>query len=94
MRHSVVAIFLFAPVLMAQDPEMLRHFDYAQGAPLDVQEAGVERRGQVAIHDLFVREPQGWASACISGGAGGARPLRGRPLGALVHAGLGVLESP
>jgi len=59
MKHALVAFFLFATTLFAQDPEMLRHFDYDQKAALDVQEAGVERRGEVAIHDISYASPKG-----------------------------------
>jgi cephalosporin-C deacetylase-like acetyl esterase len=38
---------------------MLWHFDYAQGSPLDVQGTRIERRGQVAIHDLSYASPGG-----------------------------------
>jgi len=46
---------------MAQDAELLRHFDYDQKAPLGIRELGVERRGDVAIHDLTYRSPKGGA---------------------------------
>jgi hypothetical protein len=42
MNHTLIAILLFATTVLAQDREMLRHFDYDQKAPLDVQEAGVD----------------------------------------------------
>jgi hypothetical protein len=38
---------------------LLRHFDYDSKAPLDVQEAGVEQRGDVAIHDISYASPKG-----------------------------------
>ena len=61
MSRVVVAIFLFASTLCAQnvDAALLRHFDYDQKAPLDVQEAGVEERGDVAIHDISYASPKG-----------------------------------
>ena len=61
MSRVVVAIFLFASTLFAQsvDTQLLRHFDYDQKAPLDVQEAGVEQRGDVAIHDISYASPKG-----------------------------------
>jgi cephalosporin-C deacetylase-like acetyl esterase len=60
MKRSLIAIPLCAaPLLLAQDPQMLRHFDYAREAPLDIQETGVEKRGQVAIHDLSYASPKG-----------------------------------
>ena len=45
--------------LAAQDAALLRHFDYDQSAPLDVKEAGVEWRGDIAIHDISYASPKG-----------------------------------
>ena len=45
--------------LSAQNAEVLQHFDYDQKAPLDVQEVGVEHRGDVAIHDISYASPKG-----------------------------------
>jgi dienelactone hydrolase len=72
-RWSIIAIerilpmrlLLFANLLIAacpsfgQDADLLRHFDYDQKAPLDVQEVGVEHRGDVAIHDISYASPKG-----------------------------------
>ena len=64
MSRVVVAVFLFASTLFAQnvDAALLRHFEYDQKAPLDVEEAGVEQRGDVAIHDISYASPK--ADAC------------------------------
>src|SRR5258708_13120175 len=61
MSRIVVGIVLFASVLFAQnvDAALPRHFDYNQKAPVDVQEAGVEQRGDVAIHDISYASPKG-----------------------------------
>src|SRR6202162_1498076 len=61
MSRVVVAIFLLASTLCAQnvDAALLRHFDYDQKAPLDIQEAGVEQRGNVAVHDISYASPKG-----------------------------------
>jgi cephalosporin-C deacetylase-like acetyl esterase len=59
MTRTMAAIILFASTLFAQDPDLLRHFDYDEKAPLDTQEAGVEQRGDVAIHDLSYASPKG-----------------------------------
>jgi len=45
--------------LCAQDAGLLRHFDYDQKAPLDVQEVGVEHRGDVVVHDISYASPKG-----------------------------------
>jgi len=59
MTHMLAAIVLFVLTLFAQDSEMLRHFAYDQKAPLDIKEADVARRGQVAIHDISYASPKG-----------------------------------
>jgi len=43
----------------AQDPEMLRHFDYDQKAPLQIKHLGVERRAQAVVYDLTYASPKG-----------------------------------
>jgi hypothetical protein len=52
---------LFASTLFAQnvDAALLRHFDYDQKAALDVQDGGVEQRGDVIIHDITYASPKG-----------------------------------
>ena len=63
MVRALAAIFLFVSTLFAQlfaqDAELLRHFDYDQKAPLDIQEAGVEQRGDALIHDISYASPKG-----------------------------------
>jgi len=59
-----IHFFLFlamalATPLLGQDADSLRHFDYDQKAPLDVQEVGVEQRGDIAIHDISYASPKG-----------------------------------
>lgn len=38
---------------------MLRHFDYDQNAPLDIREAGVEKRAGADVHDISYASPKG-----------------------------------
>jgi dienelactone hydrolase len=60
MQLLLSAILLAAVLpLFAQDTNVLRHFDYDQKAALDLQEIGVERRGNVAIHDISYASPKG-----------------------------------
>jgi len=60
MRTLLAVILLIAASpLFAQDADLLRHFDYDQKAPLDIQETGVEHRGNVAIHDISYASPKG-----------------------------------
>jgi len=73
MKHALVAFVLLATTLLAQNPEMLRHFDYDQKAPLDIQEVGVERRAEVVIHNISYASPKGGrvpAYLVVPGGKG------------------------
>lgn len=54
-----VAILLAAIPVIGQDADLLRHFDYDQKAPLDLQEVGGEHRGDVTIHDISYASPKG-----------------------------------
>jgi dienelactone hydrolase len=45
--------------LLAQDAEMIRHFDYDSKAPLGIKELGVEHRGGTAIYDITYASPKG-----------------------------------
>jgi dienelactone hydrolase len=63
-RNSVRSYFatiwlLTASSLLAQESNNSRGFDYDQKAPLDMQEAGVEHRASVAIHDISYASPKG-----------------------------------
>ena len=46
-------------LLLAQDAEMIHHFDYDQKAPLGIKELGVEKRGSTSIHDITYSSPKG-----------------------------------
>lgn len=60
MRVFFAAIlFLAASAARGQDAASLHAFDYDAKAPLDIREAGVERRGDVSIHDLSYASPKG-----------------------------------
>ena len=43
----------------AQDPEMLRHFDYDQNAPLGIKHVGVQRRTHATVYDITYDSPKG-----------------------------------
>jgi hypothetical protein len=65
-RSAVVrVVFLFVATLVAPlfaqnvDAELLHHFDYDQKAPIDLQEVGLDQRGDVAIHDISDASPKG-----------------------------------
>jgi dienelactone hydrolase len=48
-----------ASSLPTQDPELLRHFNYDQKAPLGIKQTGVQRRGGATIYDLTYVSPKG-----------------------------------
>jgi dienelactone hydrolase len=54
-----ISFSLCATSAVAQTPEMLAHFDYDKNAPLGIKEIGVERRGDVSIHDITYVSPKG-----------------------------------
>ncbi len=55
----ITVLFLSATPLLAQGTGPSRAFDYDAKAPLDIQEAGVEHRGNVVIHDISYASPKG-----------------------------------
>jgi cephalosporin-C deacetylase-like acetyl esterase len=56
----VVALMLTASVIArAQDPDLVRHFDYDQKAPLGIKRIGVERRAHATIYDITYDSPKG-----------------------------------
>ncbi len=54
-----IVLSLAATTLRAQDSPALHAFDYDRNAPLDLREAGVERRGEVTVHDISYASPKG-----------------------------------
>ncbi len=54
-----LTFMLLASTLSAQEIEPSRAFDYNQNTPLDIQEASVEHRGTVSIHDISYASPKG-----------------------------------
>lgn len=56
----VIGVLLISGApLHSQDAELIRHFDYDQKALLGLKEIGVERRGDVSIHDITYASPKG-----------------------------------
>jgi dienelactone hydrolase len=55
----VLALFLFASSLSAQGIVSSRAFEYDAKAPLDLQEIGVEYRGDITVHDISYASPKG-----------------------------------
>jgi dienelactone hydrolase len=60
MRILPAAVLLLSVTsLLAQETGAPHAFDYNAKAPLGIQEAGVEHRGSVAIHDIWYTSPKG-----------------------------------
>jgi dienelactone hydrolase len=59
IQFFLFLVMALASPLLGQDADLLRHFDYDKKVPLDVQEFGVEQRGDVAIHDISYASPKG-----------------------------------
>ena len=57
MRFLFAVLFLLIKTLCAQDGA--HAFDYDAKAPLDLEEAGVEHRGDVAVQDISYASPRG-----------------------------------
>lgn len=58
-KLAALILFISAPLSLAQDESLLRHFDYDKNASLDIREVGSERRGNVTIHDISYESPKG-----------------------------------
>lgn len=65
MRFSALLVKLsFITVLssatvFAQDPELVRHFDYDKSAPLELKTLGTEKRGDATVYDITYASPKG-----------------------------------
>ena len=60
MRTFIAAIlFLSATSLLAQDASPSHPFDYDPKTPLNIQEVGVEHRGNVTVHEISYASPKG-----------------------------------
>ena len=56
----LLRVLLFsASIVLAQDPDLVRHFDYDRQAPLSIKEIGVEHRAGIKIHDITYASPKG-----------------------------------
>ena len=58
----LIMIFLLtlgAPSAAAQDPDLVRHFDYDQKAPLNIKQIGVQRRTTATVYDITYDSPKG-----------------------------------
>lgn len=61
IQLALVTVILWpmSSIATAQTSEMLAHWDYDKTAPLGIKEVGVEKRGDVTIHDITYISPKG-----------------------------------
>ncbi len=56
----VMGLLLFcAQSSPAQGPDLVRHFDYDQNAPLGMKQIGVQRRASATVYDITYDSPKG-----------------------------------
>src|SRR5256885_2543202 len=55
----IVASGAFSARTQAQDPDLIRHFDYDQKAPLNLKQIGVQRRATATVYDITYDSPKG-----------------------------------
>src|SRR5215212_7277876 len=58
VKLSFVTV-LFSATVFAQDPELVRHFDYNQSAPLELKTLATENRGDATVYDITYASPKG-----------------------------------
>jgi dienelactone hydrolase len=56
---GIVFALLCGTTLFAQDPELVRHYDYDETVPLDVTVLGTQKRGNVTVYDVTYTSPKG-----------------------------------
>lgn len=58
VKLSVLAVLPIASVF-AQDPEMVRHFDYDKNAPMELQTLSAKTRSRAIVYDITYASPKG-----------------------------------
>jgi cephalosporin-C deacetylase-like acetyl esterase len=56
---AIAIILTTASIGSAQDPDLLRHFDYDQEAPRGIKQVGVQRRQNATVYDIAYDSPKG-----------------------------------
>jgi len=56
---AISILFITSHRVFNQDPEMLKHFDYDQKAPLGIKWIGVQRRATATVYDVTYDSPKG-----------------------------------
>src|SRR5207253_11502888 len=54
-----IVSFLISSIAASQDADVVHRLDYDRNAPLDIKEAAVEQRDDIAIHDISYASPKG-----------------------------------
>ena len=62
---SIAWLLLCCAAISAQDPELVRHFDYDAKAPLELKITGSQKRGNATVYDITY-ESERWRRACVS----------------------------
>src|SRR5215831_12376311 len=67
MKNLVLLILLLLAPAVAQESydQLLHHWDYDQGAPLNYQQGAVQDRGGVRVYDISYSAPAGDRGAAI-----------------------------
>ena len=52
-------LLIGASLSLAQDPDLVRHFDYDQHAPLGLKQIGVQHREHANVYDITYESPKG-----------------------------------
>src|SRR5713226_7771558 len=56
---AIAILFLLPLSTRAQDPELIRHFDYDRDAPLGLKQSGVQHREHADVYDITYASPKG-----------------------------------
>ena len=59
MKTFACVVLLLASGALAQDNDLLHHWDYDKGAPLNIKQAGIRERDGATIYDLTFSSPVG-----------------------------------
>jgi len=56
---AIAIILIMTSACFAQNPELTRHFDYDQEAPLNIKQIGIQRRATATVYDITYDSPKG-----------------------------------
>ncbi len=90
---GIVFVLFCGTSVFAQDPEMVRHFDYDKSAPVDLKILGTQKRGDVTVYDVTYASPKGGVVPAYLVVPSGNGPFAACDLGSLVLAKLRDAQS-